>query len=507
MANHFQFSETTGVGDIADGDAGHQRKLIKTTDDFTLRKRVPTACQFCRLRKTKCDNLRPSCSYCVRHKALCIYGNDRKTGNVPEVDSFVSPRPDSSEIIRRLEELKRIIERGSYGAPPAPPALSDSTELDTEVVPNTAFNGQIPGHSDLSLPSSPKIGKSPFSAIRCESVLQWPIFGTVIPKVDEVARSLALLPNVEDDGQGKTVPMNDSQTMSPMEMTQGRSFKSICTDFLIHFHPRNPILDESDLLQHAELADDKGLGWNSSSCLLHLVSALLFSTQIWEKPAEVDNSLDGISPPGPSSNNKALAVFHFAEARKRIGFLGHKLIDIQCLFLAFVYEKTYFRLLQAWFYLQQAADRLKVRLARNNVMPWMSDQNSRTRDLHLEQRVFWSCFRAERELLLYVDLPRSGLEDLSYPHQLPQPPVSLPALPNETGARASWMGASERQLAEQGWGYYLAEISLRRTIDGTISLLYEKSEEYWVENPAQIMSYYHELDEQRDMWQVTPLVM
>lgn len=38
-----------------------------------IRTRAPTACQTCRLRKTRCDNTRPTCSYCAVQGMECNY--------------------------------------------------------------------------------------------------------------------------------------------------------------------------------------------------------------------------------------------------------------------------------------------------------------------------------------------------------------------------------------------------------------------------------------------------
>jgi hypothetical protein len=40
------------------------------------RRRAVTACQVCRLRKTKCDNMRPSCGFCLRVNKTCIYDDE-----------------------------------------------------------------------------------------------------------------------------------------------------------------------------------------------------------------------------------------------------------------------------------------------------------------------------------------------------------------------------------------------------------------------------------------------
>lgn len=37
------------------------------------RKRAVTACQPCRLRKTRCDNVRPICGFCSKNGAQCTY--------------------------------------------------------------------------------------------------------------------------------------------------------------------------------------------------------------------------------------------------------------------------------------------------------------------------------------------------------------------------------------------------------------------------------------------------
>lgn len=46
-----------------------QRKVAKERP----RKRAVTACNICRARKTKCDNARPSCSFCATTGAQCYY--------------------------------------------------------------------------------------------------------------------------------------------------------------------------------------------------------------------------------------------------------------------------------------------------------------------------------------------------------------------------------------------------------------------------------------------------
>lgn len=61
-------------------DASHGSSAAGPTARFRRvkapRKRSVTACNFCRLRKVKCDNTRPVCSFCIRHSVDCVYEAD-----------------------------------------------------------------------------------------------------------------------------------------------------------------------------------------------------------------------------------------------------------------------------------------------------------------------------------------------------------------------------------------------------------------------------------------------
>jgi len=137
-----------------------------------------------------------------------------------------------------------------------------------------------------------------------------------------------------------------------------------------------------------------------------LASALGVTTQPWKKPPETHADMllraPGTPDTAPFFENKTNAEAHFLAAKKRLGFLGDSLLDIQCLFLAFIYEKTYFRHLQEWLYLQQATARVQVRLLKTGTRPWANSESSGSNDLHIEQRVFWSCFRAKRFVKKWV---------------------------------------------------------------------------------------------------------
>lgn len=62
-----------------------------------------------------------------------------------------------------------------------------------------------------------------------------------------------------------------------------------------------------------------------------------------------------------------MAETYYLAASKRVGPLGPSILDIQCLFLAFVYEKCRLRPLRACFYIQQASTRLQAHHLRRGV--------------------------------------------------------------------------------------------------------------------------------------------
>lgn len=137
-----------------------------------------------------------------------------------------------------------------------------------------------------------------------------------------------------------------------------------------------------------------------------LACALASYTDMWRRPNEYP------IPPTPEqlgsfadSRERAKAEPYYAAAQKRMGLLGNAIQDIQCYFFATIFEKFALRPLRAWCYIQQACSRLETRLLQRGERPWAAFRDTSPEDYHLEQRLFWSCFRAERQVATY-SLPR-----------------------------------------------------------------------------------------------------
>lgn len=80
--------------------------MSQPTTEKKERSRSKAACQFCRTRKLKCDNLEPECSACRSRSIECVY-----------VQRVAAPRPSNAAIralqaenrrLRRLLEAHRI---------------------------------------------------------------------------------------------------------------------------------------------------------------------------------------------------------------------------------------------------------------------------------------------------------------------------------------------------------------------------------------------------------------
>jgi hypothetical protein len=124
-----------------------------------------------------------------------------------------------------------------------------------------------------------------------------------------------------------------------------------------------------------------------------MACALAAYTVPWKEPTNLPKDADDIQLRIESqTENRAESDAYYLAAKKRIGLLGHSILDIQCLFLASMYEKYRLQPLQAWFHLREASSRLQAHLLGQRQQPGQPASSGQ----HLEQRVFWSCWRAEK---------------------------------------------------------------------------------------------------------------
>lgn len=432
---------------------------------FYPRKRANTACQVCRARKTKCDNKKPSCSYCMSVGATCIQ-------SPVDLSSF---DPASLKILDRLDDLERLlrtvpaaapVDLGSSGSPPLPQfSPSNQATNGGKNGHGQNFSSQFPNHQlengDARRPSTHRDsisiqegnGLGPDDLVvdsvlpmRIDHVLDWPIFqsskvhGTPIYRVPPDAMSS---------------PASGSSALAALVDMESHRIYRLLDNFFLYIHCKNPILDESSARRLVGRAFLDGIDWSPASCLAMIICALGCIA----------------TPFGPSPETRIGSQAYtdsqvfFQAAQKRIGILliRSDIVGAQCLFLSGVYMMMVFQPIYAWRFFSQAlaacqhfpflakAQDLSAETALSPESMEMGRQDTQ------EQAVYWSAWKSERELRGELSLPDFDIHHSGstlYPPFFPAPPVPPPESPDGPD--------SEAQRSRASWLFYLAEISLRR---------------------------------------------
>lgn len=140
--------------------------------------------------------------------------------------------------------------------------------------------------------------------------------------------------------------------------------------------------------------------------------------------------------------------------------------------------------------------------------------NSDARLRHIEQRLYWSCVKAECELRADLQLPASGLLRFKYPDLFPF--LSFPfaseaaAISPEQGLWPEEFSPASQPLSdgnlrpeeERSWLYYLAEISLRKIMNRVLDGLYSRGEQYWLGDIDKVTAQHAAFSEELALWWV-----
>ncbi|TDZ67847.1 Echinocandin B biosynthetic cluster transcription factor ecdB [Colletotrichum trifolii] len=390
---------------------------------FYQRKRAVKACQVCRARRTKCDNLKPSCSFCLKVGATCIQ-------SPVDLSSF---DPASLKILERLDDLEELMRSASVdGSSNKTRVVEVPVEQRPEPPPPVGPGVQI----GMIIPGVP------------EQVMAWSIFQSFGNAVgsDEMMLSAAST----SLAAGSPASLLGALDMEP------RRVNDLLDSFFTHVHVKNPILDETSTRRMVSTTVMDGIDWSPESCLCLLIFAL--------------GSI--ATPFGPSHETMPGTIPHssarsfFQAAQKRLGVLlsSDDMIAAQCLFLSGVYMMCTFQPIKAWRYFVQALASCQqfAFLTPESQQRYHSNQQSGN-DLHdhsidtLQQAVYWSSWKSEREMrgdLYLPDFSLSNKELAFYPPFFPTPPAP----------KAEIEASSDPRLARErtSWYFYLSEISLRR---------------------------------------------
>ncbi|KAH8648836.1 hypothetical protein BGZ61DRAFT_436432 [Ilyonectria robusta] len=259
------------------------------------RKRAVVACQVCRARRTKCDQKKPSCSFCQKIGAACV--------STPH--DFSTFDPASLAIIERLERLEKKLDASSFqllqsgAAEHRSGVASDNASTDT-----AQLQALLPENLD--------------------AVLRWPVLRDVVAGLTPDPLLCGNTPSIREE---------------PFSTISDELDAAVCNTWLDAFfnrvHVKNPITDERTIRRLVLRVCLEGAGWDAHSCLALLVCANGALVEPFPSPPIQQPE---VVPPA------AMALF--AAAQKRLGplLMSPGVVQAQCLFLSGNFRAWYFYL-------------------------------------------------------------------------------------------------------------------------------------------------------------------
>ncbi|RVX74863.1 hypothetical protein B0A52_01140 [Exophiala mesophila] len=367
------------------------------------RKRAIQACQKCRVRRTKCNNERPSCSACLNIGAECTYTE----GDHSSFDSA------SLAILDKLNTIEELLRTPNGHGQNRSATLSDVGD-ETRTL------------SKLKSLNSPSLERTKDPApchMNIEGVLAWHVFDDLHPDLD-----LKGLLNATDHGAPPTVPM-------VTEFDEHFAEEDLVESFMNNVFIYNPVLEEAKVQRYMRDARFNGIGWDAQSCLLLLIYAHGSVVRAFDSTHQPDATSFRTSPQFKQAQS------YFTAAQKRMGLLLCRtgVLEAQCFFLAGVYLMATLRPLEAWKMFVQALACCQAFYTSKS-----SPRGDQEGEQRLRESIYWTCFKSELELRLELNVSETSVWDLTYPAFFPSPPEGL---------------RSQREIV---WYFYLAEIALRR---------------------------------------------
>ncbi|KAF2658597.1 hypothetical protein K491DRAFT_592537 [Lophiostoma macrostomum CBS 122681] len=482
------------------------------------RRRAVTACEPCRRRKTRCDNVRPVCGFCSANQGRCTYP-DNAGGN-----DYATFDPASLAILDRINHVAALLE-----ARPLPNLTSQTAQADLSssetpeshahlyVAPERQWENTdiqdlepagIPAMIDDDLFGRTDAPGHPAVLINCESILKWPIFSASVPRVHSFVLDSAAV--------GESRVDSTSASFGLHRGIQEDDFNNLSRKFLKLVHVKNPVLDVIEYKRFVKEAVEQGPRWDGPSCLVLITCALGCLSEPFI-PARGSNQSSPQEPlnlsnyTAVSTADMGTAQCYYGAAQKRLGLLSPSHLYVQCLFLFGVFEMYCLHPLQAWNYFNQACVQFRNLLwCRTQEQSEMSTRDDSASDKPvpkrlrlLEQRLYWSCLKSELEMRYEIPLPQSGLANLKHPDIFPSPPTRLCSPMGSMGELEDVL-ADETNLDEQrSWFYYLAEISSRRMMNRAIMVMTSRDKEPnegWINDILANFRHVNDMNDQIDIW-------
>ena len=290
----------------------------------TARSRRRNACQTCRLRKVKCDNFRPRCTFCQSKELECVYLDDSR--------DRMQADPATRLMINRLDEIlhgvRSIASLTPHGITGPGPSSNESLGLHRTI----SSNEVTPSKDYLNVPG----GRS-----GADNILTWPIFQGAYPPEHLIEPLFNVRAATEAGNTVRSSSNNHSFPPGTFQPLSDERIPGLIDRFLQNAHTKNPILDVESLVRYGRDAAENGLRWDAPSCLVLLACALGSVSHPFTVAADIpDFGPDGdrlgysITSTRSFAGDLRLAESCFSLAGRRIGLLRYGILGAQCHFFA-----------------------------------------------------------------------------------------------------------------------------------------------------------------------------
>ncbi|KAL4874764.1 hypothetical protein BJY04DRAFT_224672 [Aspergillus karnatakaensis] len=397
--------------------------------------RVLTACDACRLSKTRCDSARPICAKCLKRGVACVY---------PESDPLSILEAWGSKILESVERQERLLTDTLGATSPLP--LQQSQQL-------PAFFQSPIETDDTELISRNDTLKTPITG--SDMILSWPIF----PQEKPVSTFPPPAFEEKPDRFPTVIP-----SFEPRRIIELRDI------FMIKILAKNPIIDAEQLEGYIAHVLETGIDWSAHSCLVLLVLALaaIWGTYPEDETREVPcpepnygGPLTYVTMSVPEHRMKeSLGYLSMARKRMSAAYLDNSLLGVQCLCLFGFWYQYNIEPIPGWKMFRTASMLWQT----YNLKHRSGGRERSAQEESMEQRLYWTCLKSECEVRYELcELPPSDLSLSDFPFALPSFPVYQSPFGGSPENNAH--SPSTPALDSTPYYYYLAEISMRRLLN------------------------------------------
>ncbi|KAL4865304.1 hypothetical protein BDV12DRAFT_211099 [Aspergillus spectabilis] len=419
------------------------------------RRRAVRACQVCRARRTKCDNKKPSCSFCEKIGAKCVVNDPR------DLSTF---DPASLMIIQRLDQIELLIQQQQTKH--AEPPVDRGEDLATIRSASAVIDGET-----SPLIGSPLYYTSELSRLTIETILSWSVFkGKFESNTNLRALVMSSAPLSQEPFLANTDPRLERLDLDLRTCTR------LLHTFFEQVHIANPILDVPLVTDYLYQACVHGLGWDAPSCLVLLICALGAISESFQEHHEASSMTARRSP----SFHLGQRYFEAAQMRLGVVLRTHGVLEAQCFFYSGVYLMAIFQPIRAWRCFVQTAAMAETMVFSSK----LSDDNaSLESDLRCWGTTHWACLKSELELRLELGLNQPNPLGFTYP-------TFFPSLPMEQ------LNREESRV----WYFYLAETAVRRLTMRIIQLFFRNQTHGHFPNAHQMREFSLDFEGQASEW-------